>query len=116
MAIFIAIYVLFSAWRILRDAVDLLMDHEITDKERQQIIQTALTHSQAKGVHDLRTRRSGTTTFIQLHLELDPELSLQQAHDVSVAVSQDIRGLFDESEVIIHQDPINDQSIEQSPA
>lgn len=116
MAIFIAVYVLFSAWRILRDAVDLLMDHEITDKERQQIIQTALTHSQAKGVHDLRTRRSGTRTFIQLHLELDPELSLQQAHDVSVAVSQDIQGLFDEAEVIIHQDPINDQSIEQSPA
>jgi len=116
MAIFIAVYVLFSAWRILRDAVDLLMDHEITDIERRQIIQTALTHSQAKGVHDLRTRRSGTTTFIQLHLELAPELSLQQAHDVSVAVSQDIQGLFDEAEVIIHQDPINEQSIEQSQA
>ncbi|AFI84847.2 divalent metal cation transporter FieF [Methylophaga nitratireducenticrescens] len=116
MAIFIALYVLLSAWKILRDAIDLLMDHEITESERQLIIQTALKHSQVKGIHDLRTRRSGTTIFIQLHLELDPELSLQQAHDVSAKTSQNIQGLFEEAEVIIHQDPSNDQSIQQGHA
>lgn len=116
MAIFIALYVLLSAWKILRDAIDLLMDHEITESERQLIIQTALKHSQVKGIHDLRTRRSGTTIFIQLHLELDPELSLQQAHDVSAKTSQNIQGLFEETEVIIHQDPSNDQSIQQGHA
>ncbi|MCB2427548.1 cation diffusion facilitator family transporter [Methylophaga pinxianii] len=116
MAICIAIYVLFSAWRILKDAIDLLMDHEITDAERQQIFDVALNHPLTKGIHDLRTRRSGTTVFIQLHLELDPQLSLQKAHDVSNEVSREILGLFDEAEVIIHQDPLNDEPIEQSPA
>lgn len=106
MAIFIAVYVLFSAWKILRDAVDLLMDHEITDEERQQITQLVLKHPQVKGMHDLRTRRSGTTVFIQLHLELDATYTLQQAHDVSDQVNQEIHTLFDEAEVIIHQDPI----------
>lgn len=114
MAVFIAVYVLFSAWKILRDAIDLLMDHEITDAERQQIMQLVLNHPQVKGMHDLRTRRSGVTVFIQLHLELDPEMSLQQAHEVSDKVSQDIRALFDDVEIIIHQDPLNDKSIEHS--
>lgn len=106
MAIFIAVYVLFSAWNILRDAVDLLMDHEITEAERQQITQIVLKHPQVKGMHDLRTRRSGTTVFIQLHLELDAAFTLQQAHDVSDQVNQEIHTLFDEAEVMIHQDPI----------
>lgn len=114
MAVFIAVYVLFSAWKILRDAIDLLMDHEITDAERQQIMQLVLNHPQVKGMHDLRTRRSGVTVFVQLHLELDPEMSLQQAHEVSDKVSQDIRALFDDVEIIIHQDPLNDKSIEHS--
>ncbi|THF72393.1 MAG: cation diffusion facilitator family transporter, partial [Methylophaga nitratireducenticrescens] len=106
MAVFIAVYVLFSAWKILRDAVDLLMDHEISDAERQQITELVLKHPQVKGMHDLRTRRSGTTVFIQLHLELDAAFTLQQAHDISDQVNQEIHTLFDEAEVIIHQDPI----------
>ena len=114
MAVMIAMYVLFSAWKILRDAIDLLMDHEISEAERQQIIQLVFTHPQAKGLHDLRTRRSGTTVFIQLHLELDPELSLQEAHNVSDKVSREIRGLFDDAEIIIHQDPQNDKANAQS--
>lgn len=116
MAVLIAAYVLFSAWKIFRDAVDLLMDHEVTDAERQQITRLVLKHPQAKGMHDLRTRRSGTTIFIQLHLELGSELTLQQAHDVSDKVSHDIRALFDEAEIIIHQDPLSDKAIKQSPA
>src|SRR5690606_34122103 len=67
MAILIAMYVFFSAWKILKDAVDLLMDHEITDAERQQITQLVLSNPETKGMHDLRTRRSGTRVFIQLH-------------------------------------------------
>lgn len=114
MAVLIAVYVLFSAWKILRDAIDLLMDHEITDAERQQIMQMVLNHPQVKGMHDLRTRRSGVTVFIQLHLELDPEISLQQAHEVSDKVSEDVRALFDDVEIIIHQDPLNNKSIEHS--
>ena len=112
MAMLIGFYVLLSAWKIFRDAIDLLMDHEITDTERQQIIRLANSHPQVRGMHDLRTRRSGTRVFIQLHLELDPHMQLQQAHDVSNAVSQKIQALFDDAEIIIHQDPLNDSAIE----
>ena len=44
--------------------------------------------------------------FIQLHLELDETLSLRQAHDIADALEREIADLFDEAEVIIHEDPI----------
>ena len=105
-AIAIALFILHSAWGIVRESIDLLMDHELPDNEREKISALILNHPQARGLHDLRTRRSGTTVFIQLHLELDETLSLRQAHDIADALEREIADLFDEAEVIIHEDPI----------
>ncbi len=57
------------------------------------------------GVHDLRTRHAGPEQFIQFHLELDPELSLIQAHDISDEVEAAVQDGFPQAQVIIHADP-----------
>ena len=56
-------------------------------------------------LHDLKTRRSGIYSFIQFHIELDGEMSLHDAHEITDAVERDILAAFPGSEVIIHQDP-----------
>jgi len=56
-------------------------------------------------MHDLRTRAAGTRSFIQVHIELDPALSLYRAHSISDEVEADIRTAFPHAEIIIHQDP-----------
>jgi len=58
-----------------------------------------------RGVHGLRTRQSGQVIGIQLHIELDDELELLQAHHIAVTVEQRIRDRWPHSDVIIHQDP-----------
>ena len=58
-----------------------------------------------RDVHDLRTRGAGPTRFIQLHLEMDGDMSLFDAHAVADAVEAEIRGVFPGAEVMIHQDP-----------
>jgi ferrous-iron efflux pump FieF len=105
-AIAIALYILYSAWHIVRDSINLLMDHELPDEDRQKISALVINHPDAIGLHDLRTRRSGTTVFVQLHLELDERLTLKQAHDIADELEHKIAALFDEAEVIIHEDPI----------
>jgi ferrous-iron efflux pump FieF len=105
-AIAIALFIVHSAWSIVREAIDLLMDHELPDEERQKIRATVLNHPQARGLHDLRTRRSGTTIFVQLHLELDETMSLKEAHAIADQIEKNVSDLFDEAEVIIHEDPI----------
>jgi ferrous-iron efflux pump FieF len=105
-AIAIAIFILFSAWQIIRESIDLLMDHELPEEEKQKIKDIVNQHPRAIGFHDLRTRRSGTTIFIQLHLELDASLSLFDAHEIANQVDEQLVNLFPDVEVIIHEDPV----------
>jgi len=104
-AIGIAIFILYSAWGISQESIADLMDRELPDEERQRIHDVVLSHKHVKGMHDLRTRRAGTTTFIQLHLELDDDLTLKHAHAISDAVEAMIRKAYPDSEIIIHEDP-----------
>jgi len=102
----IAIFILYSAWQIVKEAIDLLMDHEIDDQEREKIRDIVLEHEQVLGYHDLRTRRSGTRVFVQLHLELDAEQTLASAHEIADTIEKRIAALFDDAEVLIHEDPV----------
>ena len=104
-AIGIAAVVLFSAWRILRTAFDTLMDRELSDELRERIRSITLSHPEVRDMHDLRTRRSGTNSFIQLHLDLDTDISLLRAHEIADVVEAKIKEAFPEAEIIIHQDP-----------
>ena len=104
-ALAIGIYILYSAWEIITLSYDHLMDRELPDEQREEIKQLVLKHKQARGLHDLRSRHSGTITFIQLHLELDDDLSLLEAHKISDEVEASLLEAFPESEIIIHIDP-----------
>jgi ferrous-iron efflux pump FieF len=83
------------------------MDHEIPDEDRQRIIAIVKQETRAIGLHDLRTRRSGSRLFIQFHLELDGELYLREAHQIADKLEQEVAALFEDAEVIIHQDPVS---------
>lgn len=104
-AVAIAGYILHSAWRIGRDAVEVLMDRELPADTRQAICDIALAHPTVLGLHDLRTRQSGQTFLIQLHLDLDRDLPLSRAHQVAKEVERAIMAAFPQADVIIHQDP-----------
>ncbi|WP_313064141.1 CDF family cation-efflux transporter FieF [Atlantibacter hermannii] len=104
-ALGIGIYILYSALRMGYEAVQSLLDRALPDNERQIIIDIVTSWPGVRGAHDLRTRRSGPTRFIQIHLEMDDDLPLVHAHIVAEQVEQAILGRFPGSDVIIHQDP-----------
>lgn len=104
-ALAIAAYILYSASRIARDAIQLLMDRELPDEERSKIRNIALGVSGVHGVHGLRTWQSGQNKVIQLHLELSDELSLGEAHRIAVAVERKLLENDPWADVTIHQDP-----------
>jgi len=101
----IAGYIIYNAWSIARGAFDMLMDHELADDERARIRNIVLKHPDVIDVHDLRTRASGPKVFIQLHLELDGDMSLFRAHEIADAVSAHLQLAYPDAEVLIHQDP-----------
>ena len=101
----VAGYVLYCAWKIVEVSLDQLMDRELPDEMRNQIIEIALSHSEVRNLHELRTRTSGHMTFIQMHLEMNPHITLEKAHTISDEVEAELYKVFPNSEVIIHEDP-----------
>src|ERR1700761_1119035 len=104
-AILVALVMLASAFGVARSSFNQLMDHELPDEERARIRRIAEAHDAVRNVHDLKTRAAGLSTFIQLHLALDPDISLKDAHKVSDAVEQAILKAYPGADVMIHQDP-----------
>jgi len=104
-ALGIGVYILYSAWEIIQFALKDLMDQELSEDERENIRQIILKHPKALGMHDLRTRKSGTTLFIQLHLELDDDLRLIEAHGISDEVEDSLLEVYPRAEIIVHEDP-----------
>ncbi len=101
----IAAYLLYGAWRIVGDALDMLMDRELPEEDRAKIRAIATKHAAVASLHDLRTRRSGSDLFIQLHLEMDGDMPLKKAHVIADLVEYEIQEAFEGAEVLIHQDP-----------
>ena len=106
-ALSIGAFVVYSAWGIAQSAFHLLLDHELSDEQRHLITQLALTQPQVIGMHDLRSRQSGHMQFIQLHLELQENMLLLEAHDVAEALEHRIMAVFPYADVIIHLDPVS---------
>jgi ferrous-iron efflux pump FieF len=104
-ALGIGIYILYSALRMGYEAVQSLLDRALPEEELQAIEEIVHSCPGIRGAHDFRTRQSGPTRFIQLHLEMDDRLPLVEAHRLADRVEQAILQRFPGSDVIIHQDP-----------
>jgi ferrous-iron efflux pump FieF len=104
-AIGIAAYIMFTAWKIFRGALDMLMDRELPDDMRAKIRAIALANPRVQSVHELRTRAAGSSIFVQMHLVMDPELTLRVAHEAADAVEVAVMTAFPGAEVIVHEDP-----------
>lgn len=108
----IAIYILYTTWQIAKEAFNILVDRELPDRERERIEKIVLSHPNVKGMHDLKTRSAGPHHFIQLHLELDGHLTLHNAHQISLSVTNALKKEFPGTEVLIHEDPFDDRDLE----
>jgi len=107
-ALGIAAFILMSVKDIAKSCLDQLLDRELPDEERERIQSIAISHPDVLGIHGFRTRASGPDIFVQLHIELDPQMRLTRAHDIAHEVQKSICNEFPNADVIIHQDPEDD--------
>ncbi len=94
--------------QIGHESVQLLMDQELPPEVHARIKEIVRAHPRVRGVHDVRTRRSGQTYFIQLHLMLDDQMPLVEAHRVADEVEAAIMAVFPNADVLIHEDPASE--------
>ena len=98
-------YILWSVAEVFRDSFNNLMDRELPDEERERIVELIAGVPGTKGHHDLRTRRSGARRFIDVHIEMDRELTVVEAHRVCEGAIRAIEGGLANARATIHADP-----------
>lgn len=104
-ALMIAGYVWYVAYGVGKNAVDMLLDREVDDEVRQQIIDIVLSHTEVKDLHDLRAIRSGMKILVSFDIEVDPNILLWTAHEIALSVEKDVVKNIPNAEVMIHVDP-----------
>lgn len=105
-AVAISAYLLYNAYHIALDAVKTLMDAELSDEIRSDISKIVMECPFSKGLHDLRTRDLGGRYMFEFHLELDGDLSLAAAHDMTDLVEDNLLDAYPNAVIVIHQDPV----------
>ena len=101
----IAAWLLFGAWRASSRAIDQLMDREWPEDQRAAFVAAAAEHPELDGLHDLRTRTSGSNHFVQFHVWVPGDWTVRHAHDQLDVVEEALQRRFPGTEILIHLDP-----------
>jgi ferrous-iron efflux pump FieF len=101
----IAAWLMWGAWSASSHALDQLMDKEWPDELREAFLAAAKEYPELGGLHDLRTRTSGTHQFAQFHVWVPADWTVQEAHDRLDAVEEALQDRFPGTEILIHVDP-----------
>lgn len=105
----IGVYILGSAWKITVKAFNVLMDRELDDGEREQILSIVNKNPRVMGVRDLRTRSSGLQQFFQFYLVVSADLSLEEANRIAITVEMDVLEAYPKCQVMIRLIPMKDK-------
>ncbi len=95
-----------GAWKIGGCAWAALMDRQAPAEVERRIAETVAGFPEIRGFHDLKTRVSGTRTFVQLHIDLDGQQSLYEAHEIGARLRLGILEAVPGSDVLVHEDPV----------
>ena len=101
----IALWLLWGAYTASTHAFDQLMDREWPDDLRERFLAATKDYPELAGLHDLRTRSSGTHYFAQFHVWVPAHWTVQEAHDRLDAVEEALQERFPGTEILIHVDP-----------
>ncbi|NLB17808.1 MAG: cation transporter, partial [Syntrophomonadaceae bacterium] len=108
-AILVALLIIKAAYDLTRKAFMPLMDTALSDEELEEI-RLILVQVECKNIsyHDMRTRRSGRDCHIDLHLEVRPDMTIKEVHDICDEIESQIRDRIPYSDVLIHVEPFEE--------
>ena len=109
-AIGVAIYILKVAVDTIRKPISGLLDEKLPPSQEAVIEESIKKHSgEVYGFHALRTRRAGSQSYIDLHLVMAGDISLERAHQICDKIENEIQSRLHEASVTIHCEPCNDE-------
>ncbi len=106
-ATLVGFYLLKGSYTIGSHAVQSLLDRELPENVKQEVVDLCCSIEGIYGLHDLRTRQAGPVRFIQFHVELEDQLPLIKAHEIVECAERKLHDHFPQADIIIHLDPLS---------
>ena len=103
--IVIALWLIYGAWRAASRSIDQLMDKEWKPEKRAAFLAAAAEYPELAGLHDCRTRTSGAYDFVQFHVWVPGDWTVEAAHERMDKVEEALQSRFPGTEILIHLDP-----------
>jgi len=109
----IGIYIIYSAYEIIQEGVEILLDKALEGEVVASIGEIISQHPEITSYHWLKTRTDGSTNFIEFHMVLRPNMLLLEAHRIADEVEDKIMALESKKKWVItpHFDPYDDEEI-----
>ena len=101
----VAVWLFWGATGMLKAAADHLLDRAVPETDRAAVIHAVLADPRISGVHQLRTRMAGQVMMVQMHVDLDPDLTLDAAHAIVVEAETRVLSHFPAADILFHADP-----------
>jgi len=111
LGIMIAIYMIYSAYPIIKEGILMLLDVALPNEDIEKIKEAILIENEVSNYHFLQTREAGSNIFISVHIVFNLDISLYDAHNIADRIEERIKNLFSEDkkvDVLIHMDPYDD--------
>ncbi|HEY1787620.1 MAG TPA: cation diffusion facilitator family transporter [Verrucomicrobiae bacterium] len=106
-AVFAAVIIGWSGWRLLRPALNELMDHAPDPEIIGQIRQIASSTEGVASVEKCFVRKAGHQLFVEMHVEVDPQMTVLRSHEIAHAVKDKVRDLMPSvGDVLVHIEPL----------
>lgn len=105
-AFFISSYLLYNAYQLAKESIEQITDKELSVEIREKVENIVKNSEGVHGMHDFRTRSLGDVFYFEFHIELDGNISLNTAHELTELVEQKILAVYPNSQILIHQDPL----------
>jgi cation diffusion facilitator family transporter len=109
-ALAVAINIVWTGVQLVRRSVSGLMD-TVLPADEQSEIENVLEKYRQKGIvfHALRTRQSASRRFISVHILVQGEMSVHDAHHIAENLEFDLMHLFSEATIFTHLEPVEDE-------
>ena len=114
-AIVVSVFIIYPAYKIFKKSILNILDESVDSETLSKIEQIALKTKDVKEVHDIRTRKAGETFFVDMHILVDGNISVQKGHDISEEVKINLmKSNEDILDVLVHLEPFNEIESKQN--
>jgi cation diffusion facilitator family transporter len=113
-AIVVAVFIIRTGYELVIQSTRVLLDETLPDDELDEIRRCVREHRGdiITGYHKLRARRAGSRRHVDLHVVVDADLTITQAHDIAEHIEDDIRACIPNTDVLVHVEPRSPERFE----